>query len=71
MQNKLHWAVTRKTAAEIIAARADASKPSMGLTTWKNAPKGKILKSDVAIAKNYLIEVVAVSIWEAPWSMTS
>jgi len=56
VQNKLHWAVTGKTAAEIIAQRADAAKPSMGLTTWKNAPKGKILKSDVSIAKNYLIE---------------
>ena len=55
-QNKLHWAVTGKTAAEIIAGRADASKPSMGLTTWKNAPKGKIHKSDVSVAKNYLIE---------------
>jgi len=55
-QNKLHWAVTGKTAAEIIAERADAAKPSMGLTTWKNAPKGKILKSDVGVAKNYLIE---------------
>jgi len=56
VQNKLHWAVTGKTAAEIIAERADAKKPSMGLTTWKNAPKGKIHKSDVAVAKNYLIE---------------
>jgi hypothetical protein len=56
VQNKLHWAVTGKTAAEIITERADSSKPSMGLTTWKNAPKGKILKSDVSIAKNYLIE---------------
>jgi len=56
VQNKLHWAVTGRTAAEIIAARADAAKPSMGLTTWKNAPHGKILKSDVGVAKNYLIE---------------
>lgn len=56
VQNKLHWAVTGKTAAEIIADRADALKPSMGLTTWKNAPKGKILKSDITVAKNYLIE---------------
>jgi hypothetical protein len=56
VQNKLHWAVTGQTAAEIIAERADATKPSMGLTTWKNAPQGKILKSDVSIAKNYLIE---------------
>ena len=56
VQNKLHWAVTGKTAAEIIAGRADASKPSMGLTTWKNSPDGKVLKSDVSVAKNYLIE---------------
>lgn len=56
VQNKLHWAVTGKTAAEIIAERADSSKPRMGLTTWKNAPGGKILKSDVSVAKNYLIE---------------
>jgi hypothetical protein len=56
VQNKLHWAVTGKTAAEIIAARADAAKPAMGLTTWKQAPHGKILKTDVTVAKNYLIE---------------
>jgi hypothetical protein len=56
VQNKLHWAVTGKTAAELIAERADSDKPSMGLTTWKNAPKGKILKSDVSVAKNYLTE---------------
>ena len=56
VQNKLHWAVTGKTAAEIIAERADAKKPTMGLTTWKNSPTGKVLKSDIAIAKNYLIE---------------
>lgn len=56
VQNKLHWAVTGKTAAEIIRDRADSTKPSMGLTTWKNAPHGKILKSDVSVAKNYLIE---------------
>lgn len=56
VQNKLHWAVTGRTAAEIIAERADATKPTMGLTTWRNAPHGKILKSDVSIAKNYLIE---------------
>lgn len=56
VQNKLHWAVTGQTAAEIIAGRSDADKPSMGLTTWKNTPAGKILKSDVVVAKNYLIE---------------
>jgi hypothetical protein len=56
VQNKLHWAVTGMTAAEIIASRADAAKPSMGLTNWKNAPTGKVMKSDVGVAKNYLIE---------------
>lgn len=53
-QNKLHWAITGKTAAEIIYSTADAKKIYMGLTTWKNAPDGKILKSDVMVAKNYL-----------------
>ncbi|XQP83891.1 MAG: virulence RhuM family protein [Candidatus Pollutiaquabacter aromativorans] len=56
VQNKLHWAITGKTAAEIIAERARATEPNMGLQTWKNAPQGKVLKSDVSIAKNYLIE---------------
>ncbi len=56
VQNKLHWAITGKTAAQIISERVDVKKPNMGLQTWKNAPKGKILKSDVSIAKNYLIE---------------
>ena len=56
VQNKLHWAITGKTAAELIAERADAAKPNMGLTTWKNAPQGKVLKSDITVAKNYLIE---------------
>jgi hypothetical protein len=54
VQNKLHWAITGRTAAEIIYQSADASLPYMGLTTWKHAPKGKILKSDVTVAKNYL-----------------
>jgi hypothetical protein len=54
VQNKLHWAITGNTAAEIVQQRVDAAKPNMGLTTWKNAPSGKILKSDVSIAKNYL-----------------
>lgn len=54
VQNKLHWAVSGKTAAQIVAEQADASKPSMGLKTWKNAPDGKILKADVSVAKNYL-----------------
>ena len=56
VQNKLHYAVTGQTAAEIIFDRADAQKPAMGLTTWKDAPDGKILKRDVVIAKNYLNE---------------
>jgi len=56
VQNKLHFAVTGQTAAEIIYNRADAELPTMGLTTWKSAPEGKILKSDVTIAKNYLSE---------------
>jgi hypothetical protein len=56
VQNKLHWAITGKTAAELIALRADASKPNMGLTTWKNAPKGKVLKGDIGTAKNYMHE---------------
>jgi hypothetical protein len=54
VQNKLHWAITGKTAAMIVAERAKAEHPNMGLQTWKNAPKGKILKPDVTIAKNYL-----------------
>ncbi|MDR2584902.1 MAG: virulence RhuM family protein [Prevotellaceae bacterium] len=56
VQNKLHWAIAGKTAAEIVATRADSQKINMGLTTWKNAPKGKIRKPDVSIAKNYLNE---------------
>jgi hypothetical protein len=56
VQNKLHWAITGHTAAEIIKERAKASIPNMGLTTWKNAPEGKILKTDIAVAKNYLQE---------------
>jgi hypothetical protein len=56
VQNKLHWAITGQTAAELIYAKADASKLFMGLTTWKHAPRGKILKSDVTVAKNYLDE---------------
>lgn len=56
VQNKLHWAITGQTAAEIISKRADAKLPNMGLTTWKNSPKGKVLKSDISVAKNYLNE---------------
>ncbi len=54
VQNQLHFATTGKTAAEVIYERVDSHKPFMGLTTWKNSPQGKILKSDVTIAKNYL-----------------
>ncbi len=54
VQNKLHWAIAGKTAAEIIYDSADAKKIYMGLTTWKHSPDGKILKSDVSVAKNYL-----------------
>jgi hypothetical protein len=56
VQNKLHWAITGHTAAELIKDRANAQEPYMGLKTWKNAPTGKILKTDVVIAKNYLGE---------------
>jgi len=56
VQNKLHWAITGKTAAETIYLHADASKPYMGLSTWKAGPEGKILKSDITVAKNYLSE---------------
>ena len=56
IQNKLHFAVTGKTAAELIYERADSEKPAMGLTTWKDSPDGKILKRDIVIAKNYLNE---------------
>ena len=56
VQNKMHWAAHGHTAAEVVAARADADKPHMGLTTWKNAPAGPVRKPDVSIAKNYLDE---------------
>ncbi len=56
IQNKFHYAITGKTAAEIIYLKADSKKPKMGLKTWKNAPEGRILKSDTNIAKNYLEE---------------
>ena len=56
VQNKLHWAITGQTAAELIYSSADAKKIYMGLTTWRHAPRGKIHKSDVAVAKNYLSE---------------
>jgi len=56
VQNKLHFAIHRRTAAELIVERADSKKEQMGLTTWKNAPHGKVIKPDVSIAKNYLTE---------------
>ncbi len=56
VQNKLHWAITGRTAAETVVSRADARKPNMGLTTWKNAPTGPVRKGDVTVAKNYLSE---------------
>lgn len=54
VQNKLHWAIHGRTAAELIHARADATKPNMGLTSWKSSPRGPIRKADVTVAKNYL-----------------
>ncbi len=54
IQNKFHYAITKQTAAEIIYKNADSQEQNMGLNTWKNAPKGRILKSDVSVAKNYL-----------------
>jgi hypothetical protein len=56
VQNKLHWAIHGQTAAEVVYHRADADQPNMGLTTWKDAPQGKIQKFDVVVAKNYLTE---------------
>ena len=56
VQNKFHWAIHRQTAAEVIVSRADATKDRMGLTTWKDEPKGKIQKYDLVVAKNYLTE---------------
>lgn len=56
IQNRFHYAITGQTAAEIIYSKADHNEPNMGLTTWKNAPDGRILKSDVTVAKNYLPE---------------
>ncbi len=56
VQNKLHWAIHRQTAAEVIVARADADRDHMGLTSWQDAPEGKIQRFDVVVAKNYLTE---------------
>ena len=62
VQNMRHWAVTHQTAAEIIYTRADAKMPHMGLTTWKNAPDGRVQKSDTIIAKNYLSDAEVTSL---------
>ena len=62
VQNMMHWAVTHHTAAEIIYTRADAKMPHMGLTTWKNAPDGRVQKSDTIIAKNYLSDAEVTSL---------
>lgn len=62
VQNKLHWAIHGQTAAEVIMSRASAAKPHMGLTSWKDAPKGKIQRFDVAVAKNYLNETELASL---------
>lgn len=56
VQNKFHYAITGQTAAEVVYTKADHTKDHMGLTTWKNAPDGRVLKSDVSVAKNYLSE---------------
>lgn len=56
IQNRFHYAITGQTAAEIIYTKADHTKDHMGLTTWKNSPDGRVLKSDVTVAKNYLQE---------------
>ena len=65
IQNKFHYAITGNTAAEIVYYRADSEKENMGLTTWENSPNGKILKSDVIIAKNYLNEQEIKNLIEA------
>lgn len=62
VQNKLHWAISGQTAAEIIYDNADAEQPHMGLTTWRHAPDGKVMKSDITIAKNYLSQKNMVAI---------
>lgn len=62
VQNMMHWAVTHQTAAEIVYTRADAEMPHMGLTTWKNAPEGRVQKSDTIIAKNYLSDKEVTSL---------
>lgn len=64
VQNMMHWAVTHQTAAEIIYSRADAEMPHMGLTTWKNAPNGRVQKSDTIVAKNYLSDNIVMTYWK-------
>lgn len=66
MQNKMHYAVHGRTAAELIVERADAEQEHMGLTSWENAPYGKIVKTDVSIAKNYLKEAELLDEWRKP-----
>jgi len=63
VQNKLHWAIHGQMAAEVIHHRADAGKEHMGLTSWKDAPKGKIQKFDVVVAKNYLTKHETDACW--------
>lgn len=67
VQNKIHFAVHGHTTAELIVEIADAGKEHMGLTTWENAPDGKIVKSDVSIAKNYLNGVELEDNWSTPF----
>jgi len=62
VQNKLHWAIHGQTAAEVIVSRANSTKANMGLTTWKDSPKGKVQKFDVSIAKNYLTQTELASL---------
>ena len=66
MQNKMHYAVHGRTAAELIVERADAEQEHMGLTSWENAPYGKIVKTDVSIAKNYLKDAELLDEWRKP-----
>lgn len=69
IQNKFHYAITGQTAAEIIDSSANRSKEHMRLTTWKNAPGGRILKSDVMVAKNYLKKSRS-AVWSALFQAT-
>lgn len=73
VQNKMHWAAHGHTAAEIVHERADASQPNMGLTSWKNAPRGPVRKADVTVAKNYLQneELEALNLIVSAWNLPS